>query len=197
VSYRVVLSVPVDPSAPPKTSKGYTENVLLEKLPLEYKVYILYYSGNFLNKELANKLKAFGQSSGKNLLVNIIKTQDDPHLNKALAWFGIKTYPSVIVTALSTLSSPPTEYSTAYKRIDNKRLLENTEVAFQLIQKTFILFIQGKISEAMRESNNDLRMFRAKALLSAAWEGVKSNLLDRDFSFETIFGRINIKRKGD
>jgi hypothetical protein len=178
-----------------ETTKDVGGNVFLDDLPLDYQVYLLYYPGVNLNRDLAKNLKDLGKISGKNLFVNIARL-DDPNFAKIVKTFGIRSFPTMIITAVDALASPPTKDSTTYIKIDNKKLLNSPDVAFECVQKMFNLFIEGKISEAIRERNRDVLNTRLKGIISDALTGVQGFLKDWDISFSFITGTLGLKYRG-
>jgi hypothetical protein len=192
MSYRLVFSERPDENL--EIKRGAKQNVFFENLPSDCKVYIFYYPGSFLNKDLANNLKVLGQSAGKNLFVNIAIKIDDPSYGRVVKAFGIKSLPAVIVTALSSLALPD-DYSTEFIRIDDKKLLASTDQATDLIQKLFNLYISDGVSEALKESNRDIRNFRLKGYLESILKEVKGSIDGRDINFYTALGRLELKKK--
>lgn len=186
--YELVLSEPPEPDV--LDDRGF-DTVFFDNLPSDHKVYVLYYPGISLNKELAEKLESFGELAGKNLFVNIGRI-DDPNYRTVVKKFGIRNFPTIIVTALDNLASPPTEYSTAYVKIDNKNLLNSTDLAFQLLEKIYNLFIDEKISEAMSATNKQIRKSRLNSLKDSILKG----LGNYEFYVDTIIGRFGVKPKG-
>ncbi|UCE15648.1 MAG: hypothetical protein JSV12_07185 [Candidatus Bathyarchaeota archaeon] len=190
MSYQLVLSELIN-----EKTKDVGENIFFNDLPSDYQVYVLYYPGISLNEDLASKLRNLGEIAGRNLLVNIARL-DDPNYKKIVKKFGIRTFPTIIVTAIDKLASPPTEYSTAYVKIDNKRLLNSPDLTFECVQKMFNLFIEGKISEAIREKNHKVRMSRIKGIINSALKGIRDYLKKWDVSFSFITGKLELKHRG-
>jgi hypothetical protein len=196
MSYQLVLSEPIDENIGPVFGdKDFGTNVFFDNLPSDCQVYVLYYPGISLNRDLANKLKSLGNIAGRNLFVNIAKL-DDPKFQIVVSKFRIKTFPTMIITAIDKLASPPEEFSTAYVKIEDKKLLSSTDLAFECIQKIFNLFIDGKISEAVRENNREVRNVRIKAFLNNALGGVQGFLKDWEINFDFLSGRLGLKYKG-
>ncbi len=124
-------------------TKDIGENVFFSNLPSDYEVYLLYYPGPNSNKELMDKLRDLGNITGKNLFVNIAKL-NDPNYKKIVNTFEIKTFPTVILTAVDKFASLPIDHSTAYVKIDNKKLLGSPDLTAECIYKIYNLFIRGK-----------------------------------------------------
>ncbi len=176
-------------------TKGVGENVFFNDMPSDYEVYVLYYAGTSLNKDLADKLRDIGNIAGKNLFVNIAKL-DDPNYRKIANKFGIRTFPTIIITAVDNLASPPSDNSTAYVKMENKRLLSSPDIAAACVDKMFNLFIEGKIAEAMREQKRDVHISNIKGVMNDALRGMLGYLKEWDISFSFIEGRLELKPKG-
>jgi hypothetical protein len=149
-----------------------------------------------MNKDLETKLRKLGEVAGTNLFVNIAKL-DDPNYVKIVNKFNVKTLPTIIMTAIDKLAFSPAEYSTAYVKIDDKRLLDSPELTFECIQKMFNLFIVGKISEAVREKNHDARISRFKGVINDALKGIQGYLMKWDISFSFMGGKLEVKPRKD
>lgn len=192
--YQLVLSEP-NRDIEMKTMGDRGEgSVFFDNLPSDYKVYAFYYPGISLNKDLAKKLKAFGDVAGKNLFVNFGRL-DDPNYRTVVKKFGIRNFPTLIVTAIDSLASPPGEYSTPFIKIDDKNFLNSTDSAIEFIEKTYNLFMDMKIAEAMHEKSHDLRVFRIKGFLNDALKGVAGYLKQWTFSISLLEGKFEIKPK--
>src|SRR3990172_6297419 len=174
-----------------KKTKKVGENVFFDNLPSDSEVYMLYYSGAMTNKELESKLRDFGNNTGKNLFVNIGRL-NDPNFKKIVNNFGVKDFPVIIVTANSKLASHPAEFETAYVKLDSKRLLKSPDLAIDCVQKLFNLFIQEKISEALRQPGE----YNRKALITYL-NGIITNVLKGiEFSVSIIEGKLGVKWSG-
>jgi len=193
VPYQLVLSESTDE----EITKDRVENIFFDDLPSDYQVYLLYYPGTSVNEELTSKLRSLGEITGRNLLVNIAKL-DDPHFKKIVRTFGIRTFPTIIITAIDKLASPPEEYSTAFVKIDDKRLLSSSDLTFECVQKIFNLFIDGKISEAIGVKKGDVRVSRIKGVINSALKGIQGFLKGWNISFSFITGKLELKpREGE
>jgi len=190
-SYQLVFTEYID-----EITKDVGENIFFDDLPSDYQVYLLYYPGIEQNEDLTSKLRDLGEIAGRNLLVNISKL-DDPNYRKIVKKFGIRKYPTIIITAIENLASPPGEYSTAFVKIDNERLLQSSDLAFECVQKIYNLFIDDKISEAMREKNRDERIFRIKGALNDALRGMRDYLKEWNVSFSFAGFKLQLKPKGE
>jgi hypothetical protein len=171
--------------------KEIGENVFLDNLPLESEVYLLYYSGAMPDKELENRLRALGESAGNNLFVNIGRL-NDPSFRKIANKFDIKDFPVIIITANSRLASHPVEFETAYVKLDSKKLLKNPDLAIDCVQKLFLLFIQGEISEALKQPgvyDRRATVARINSVVSGALKGV-------EFSITMLGGTLGVKWQG-
>lgn len=173
-------------------TKAVGENIFFRDLPLDFKVYLLCYAGTKMNEELRSELISFGENTGKNLLVNMAKPDDDNY-EMIQKRFNIKLFPTIIITALSEIASPPEENSTAYVRIDNKKLLSSPDLAMDCIVKIFNLFIGGNISEAMAEHQHNMRKFRITGFLKDALKSLKGFGKNWTISFGFMGARIELK----
>ena len=152
MSYQLILS-----ESRKEVGKDVGENIFLDNLPLEYKVYLFYYPGSMPNENLEERLKELGKITGKNLFVNIGRL-NDPQYSKIKNKFQIRNFPVIILTAideLASLNDGNSCYSTAYVRLDNKELFESIESMIRCVEKLFNLFIDRQIIEALKQANSD------------------------------------------
>ena len=184
--YQLVLSELID-----EVTRDVGENVFFDNLPSDYKVFIFYYPAPMPNEDLESALRNLGNIAGKNLFVNIGWLNDDKY-DTITKLFDIKNFPVIIVTAIDKLASPPTEFSTAFVKIENKRLLNSTNLAIECVQTVFNLFIQGKISEAMSR----VKRYERGALTSHLLKGMRKFLDERDIIFGIGAFRFELKRSG-
>jgi hypothetical protein len=172
------------------------ENVFLENLPAEYKVYLFYYPGAMGNEELESQLRKLGEMTGKNLFVNI-GSLNDPNYNKIAGNFQIKKLPAVVMTATADLASPPSDYLSSYVRIDNPKLLNEPDKIRDLLQKLFNLFISGNIADALKEAKKDDRkalLARIGKIIADALKVVGKFIDERDFNISFLEGKLEITR---
>ena len=184
--YQLVLSELID-----KETRKVGENVFFDNLPSDYEVFIFYYPGAMPNEELESKLRNLGDITGKNLFVNLGRL-NDPKYKKIRNKYQIKNLPVIIVTAIDKLASPPTEFSTAYVKIDSKRLLKSPNYAIECVQTVFNLFIGGEISKALRQPNRSY----LKAIIADALKGMKKFLDERDITVSLMEGKFELRRSG-
>ena len=190
--YQLVLSELKD-----EITRDVGENVFFNNLPSEYEVYIFYYPGAMPNVELESRLRNFGNITGKNLFVNIGRL-NDPNYGKIRNKFNIMNLPVIIITASDFLASPPEEFSTAYVRIDNKKLLNSPDL-MECIQRLFNMFIDKKISEALSQFKKDQRdvfVTNLKSIVNNTLKGVWTFLEERDVSVSLIEGKFELKKSG-
>jgi hypothetical protein len=179
--------------------KDLGENVYLDSLPVDYKVYAFYYAGTLSNELLENKLRKLGDITGKNLFVNFGKLSDPRH-DEIVERFGVKKYPVIVVTAIDPLASPAGEYLTAYARLDGKHLLDSPERTIECVQALFNLFLQGKVSQAISQAKwkqrkalvADLGQFFAGAL-----KGIRDYIVETDITVSVVEGKFELKHSGD
>jgi hypothetical protein len=196
VSYRLVLTESKD-----EVKKDVGDNIFLQDLQLDYKVYLFYYPSEMPNEDLENRLKALGNQAGKNLLVNLGKL-NDPSYNKIVQTFKIKDLPAIIVTANADLASVVAENkdSTAYVRIDNERMLTTVESTVKCVQRIFNLFISGQITEVLNQVSHDTRSImvsRIKGIVTNALKEVGAYFSERDISISLFEGKFELKRNPD
>jgi len=196
MSYQLVIS-----GLEGTTTKGEGE-VFLDDLPLDSKVFLLYYPGSMPNEDLEDKLKDLGKRTGKNLYVNTGRL-DDPNYDKIVNKFDITTFPVMIITAIDTLASPPAKLSTAYIKIDNEKLLNSPNFAIDIVYTLFNLFIVGKISEAVHEYEKvkrDESISRLKNVVANALKNTGNKvggfLAERDISISLAEVKFELKKSG-
>lgn len=185
VVYQLILSERIE-----EKTKAVGENIFFNNLPSDSEVYLLYYPGAMPDKELENRLRDFGNNAGKNLFVNIGKLNDSSF--KMIAnRINISSLPVIIVTANSRLASHPIELETACVKLDSKKLLRDPDLTIDCVQKLFLLFIQEKISEALKQPG----VYDRKATI-ARLKGIVSGVLrdiEIEFSIEILGGKLGVK----
>ncbi len=189
-SYQLALSENVT-----GTAMAVGDNIFFENLPHDYKVYVLCYPGTDMNEELRNKLTSLGEQSGKNLLVNFAKL-NDPNYARIRNTFDIQVFPTIIVTGIGALASPPTESSTAYVKMDNKNLLDSPDRAAECVERIFNLFLAGDISKSIKEENRAARNAALSNVLKTALRGIRGFLQEWEISFSFINGMLILKPTG-
>jgi len=181
---------------PSEGGKRLGENVLLDDIPVDCKVYVFYYPGEMRDTALEKRLRGLGKITGKNLFVNI-GGLNDPKLGEIQKRFAIRKYPVIVLTAIDTLASLPSEYLTAYVRLDSKHLLDSPDRAMECLQELFNLFIQGKVSEAIARAKwrqrADLLAQTGNFFISAL-KGIGDFILDTDISVSFVEGKLELKR---
>lgn len=148
MSYQLILSELIN-----QKTKDVGENVFFSNLSHDYKVFMFYYPSGLMNEELESKLRDLGNMSGKNLFVNIGRL-NDPDFDKIVSKFKIKKFPVIVVTAVDTLASLPDKFLTVYVRIDSKILLNSPDKTMECLQRLFIMYLKGEVSEAMSAVGN-------------------------------------------
>lgn len=193
MAYKLVFA-----ERPAEDRKDFGENVYLDGLPADYKVYAFYYAGTMSNKPLEDKLRELGDITGKNLFVNIGRLSDPRH-DEIVERFAVKKYPVIIVTAIDALASPAGEYLSAYARLDSKHLLDSPDRTIECIQELFNLFMQGKVSEAMSHAKWEQRanlVARLGYFFAGALKGLRDFIAERDISVSVLEGKFELKRSG-
>jgi hypothetical protein len=191
--YQLVLSEREE-----SATRDVGENVFLDQLPSDYPIYLFYYPSAMPNEDLETALRRLGEITGQNLFVNIGRL-NDPRYRDIARRFKIKPLPVIIMTGIDKLASPPEDFFTAFVRIDSKGLLASPDLTVQCLQKMYNLFIEGRISETMKEFKKDRRdvvIIRLKGILSNALKGLWDLVKDLDVSFSIIDGKFEVKRFG-
>ncbi len=193
MSYELVLTE--DPSR--EQGKAYGRNVFLQDLPEDSKVYLFYYPGAAISSALEDALRTLGETTGANLFVNVGRL-DDPEHDKIVDTFGIRTYPVIVMTADSSLSSPDRIYATAFVRLDSKSLIASPERTVECVQKIFNLFLKGEILEAMSVGTWTQRTEMVRPVgdfVLKALKGVLDYIKEADISFSFVEGKLELKPK--
>jgi hypothetical protein len=180
-----------------RKKRSFGEDVFLANLPGDCRVYLWYYAGPDPNEELVAKLKKLGIWAGKALFVNLATPQDPNYPELAAKFGGIETFPTIVVTAAAQLASLSNEDSTSYVKIDNKALLNNTNLAYDCLEKIYNLYDQGKLAEALHEKNHDVLKARFRNFLVEALKGIRGFLKEWDVSFSFMTGTLQIKPRED
>ena len=181
-----------------ESTRDFGDNVFLSNLPADYKVYAFYYGGAMGDETLEAKLRTLGEKTGKNLFVNL-GGLNDPKYEEILKRFEIKKLPVIVVTAIDGLASPAGEYLTAFARLDNKDLLSSPDRTIECVQELFLLFLQGKVAEAMSKAKWTQRKELVGVLtnfFAAALKPIKDFILERDFSISILTGKFELKKRG-
>jgi hypothetical protein len=195
MSYRLVLSPALTEGG---AAKDFGENIFLEQLDAEYKVFLFYYPGNLVDAAMEKKLKGLGGISGKNLFVNIGRL-NDPSLDKIAKSFSIRNYPVVVVTATSPLASPPEEHLSAFALLDNKAILSSPERTCECVQALMNLFLQGKVSEAVSHAKWAQRAAATERLvqmLAGPLKALGGFIAGRDLTVSIAEGKFELKKSG-
>jgi len=187
--YQLVLSEPA------AGARNVGENVFLNNLPVTSKVYLLYYPGANVDKELERRLRKLGKDTGTNLFVNIGKL-NDPNYRKIAKKFDIKSLPVIIITGVEELASAKTELATAFVKLDSKNLLNSPDSLMECVQKVFNLYVEGKVSKAMSHGGRTEFLSNLKKIVMIPLLGIKGFLEKRDITVSLITGTFSLKRSG-
>jgi hypothetical protein len=195
MSYRLILKEITN-----EVTRDVGENIFLDQIPDDYKVYTLYYPGSMPDKNLEDHLRNLGNMTGKNLYINIGRL-NDPNYNKIRNKFQIKNLPVIIITAIEGLASIKTEtyFSTAYVKIDNKHLINSVDLILKCIERVFNLFIGGAISEALKQVRHDYRdaiVTELRGIMTNALKGIGEYISDMDITISIIEGKFELKHTG-
>jgi hypothetical protein len=178
-------------------TKASGEGVPVFDLPsYEAKIYALYYPGEMIDDDLENKLREFGNITGKNLFINIGRL-NDPNYDLVISQFEITTSPVVVVTAISELASIKNKLLTVYVKIDSERVLKDPQLTVKTIKNLFYLFMQNKISGALskcQQANNDAIIKSLKTVVIDSLKELKSYLSDKDWNVS--LGPFSLEVKG-
>ncbi|MGZ4852778.1 MAG: hypothetical protein ACXV3D_06275 [Halobacteriota archaeon] len=189
MTYQLVLSAPHDSGV---TTKDVFENVIFSDMPRNYEVYLLCFPGTSMNEDLREELRKFGTYGGAVLFVNFA-TKLDRNYGMIRNTFDITTWPTLIMTGLEKLASPPTDPCTAYVKIDNKELLNAPTQAIECVDKIFHLFLEGEISKAIEVQTRSAREARMKEIITRALTGVLGFLRQWEIDVSFIEGRLSLK----
>ena len=175
------------------------ESSLFDKLQFDYQVFVLYYAGDYPNEDLENQLGLLANRSSKNLFVNIGRINDTT-FKMVRDPFGITQFPVIIVTATSDLASIKSGKNdvTTFVRIDDKNLLQNSNLTIQYVEKVYNLFISGKVPEALQEAK--LKKYTTlssltKRNITNSVEKVTKFFSDLDISISFFDGTFEIRSK--
>ena len=188
MTYRVVLA------EEPSPGKQVGDNVFLDDVPPNCRVYLFYYPGAMPDAALEKALRELGEIAGNNLFVNIGRL-DDPQYDKIASHFSIKSLPVIVLTADASLASPSDSYLSSFVRIDNKSLLSSPERCVNFVQQIVNLFLQGKIAEAVSQGSRKgkLELLRSVGtFLADAMKSLGGFIADRDFSFSVAEGKSGL-----
>jgi hypothetical protein len=190
MAYQLVLTEPAS-----EGTKDVGKNVFLNNLPATSKVYLLYYPGAAINRDLEGRLKKLGESTGTNLFVNIGRL-NDPNYEKISKRFNIEKLPAIVITAIEELASAKTEPSTAYVRLDSKNFLNSPDSVMECVQKVFNLYLAGEVSKAMSQGARAEFLANLKRIVLIPLRGIKGFLEESDISISLITGTFSLKRSG-
>jgi hypothetical protein len=200
MAYTLLLSKPSDKLE----NKDIGENVFLNNLSHDYKVYLFYYPGIIPNVDLEDKLRMLGNDTGKNLFVNIGR-RNDPNFDKIVDKFRIREYPVIIITGLAELASFEIEdkfstvYIRKYVRLDKRDLIGSIDSTIRSIESLFSLFINGKIYEATAQAKHDQReavISHAIDMLTNELGSIGKFLWNKDISVSLAEGKFELKSSG-
>jgi hypothetical protein len=192
VSYRLLI-------VEPKTEgqeRAVGENVFLDDLKSDYKVYLFYYPGAMGDENLENKLRNLGAISGRNLFVNIAQL-DDPKYETIKEKFKITKTPVIVMTGTDGIGSLKDEsLSAAYVKIDNKDRLKSVDTTVECVQMLFNLFIGGRIFEALnsgRSYNLDTNISLIKNKITDALNDIGKFLWEKDIDISILGCQFSIR----
>jgi hypothetical protein len=192
VTYQLVLREPGEDG-----TKAVGENVFLANLSSEFPVYIFYYPAEMPDPTFERQLRSLGDKTGNNLFVNIGRL-DDPQLDKIVHKFELKSFPVVVVTAIADLAAPPDASLNSYVRLDG-RLLKDPDRAIGHIESIYLLFLQGKVAEAIASTKWRSRLDLVRTIgtfFTDALGGLIGFVAERDLSVSILEGRFELTKSG-
>lgn len=180
----------------PGITKDIGENVFLDDLSDEYRVFAFYYPPAMPDEDLESGLRGLGDLTGENLFVNIGKL-NDPSFAKIVKAFDIHDYPVVVLTATSDLAGAGEEGVNVYVRIDDKRVLEDPARAVELVQEIYTLFLRGEVADAIAKAKSNERMELVRAVakrIGAGLSKIAGFVADRDFKVSLVEGSFEMTK---
>jgi hypothetical protein len=195
--YQLVLDEsPVNGKNLANRGKDFGDNVFLNNIPSDYKVYAFYYPGSMPNEAVKARLQALGEASGKNLYVSTGSLKD-PAYQKIVRLFNLKKHPVIVVTAVGDLAAQ--DSVSAYAKLDNEQLLSSPERTVECVQEVFNLFIQGRVAEALKRAKGQQRSAIVSSLMTwvaGALKSLRDFVAERDISVSLLEGKFELKRSG-
>ena len=132
----------------PPGRRSFAEDVTLDNIPENCKVYCLVYGVSDTDQTIKNDLENIGKEYGNNLFVDFWSMADERYTDVA-TYFSLKDLPVIVVTAESSLSSIEGSNESTFVRLDNPHLLSEFEDVKRLVRLLYNLFIQGDIADAI------------------------------------------------
>jgi hypothetical protein len=163
---------------------------LASDVPDDCNVYVFYLPGMKTYDDLVEELKKYGKDAGKNIFVGIWSLGATSY-SSLLTAFKIKDSPAVVVTGnpkLSTDGKTPAE--TVFATISNKNLLNDTEKAGDVINRTCNLFMEGKVKEALSSARKDGFKATLDYYLKKLYSGIVQFLKDVPITWNYANGTI-------
>jgi hypothetical protein len=193
MTYQLILKEPKVEG----TERTLGENVFLDDLQYDYKVYLFYYPGAMPNDDLEIKLQKLGETSGKNLFVNI-GSLDDNRFDEIAKKFEITKNPVVIITGIDSIASLKNKEDlyTAYVRIDNNELFNSSDSVIKLVEELFYTFLNGEIFQDSKEwigIKDEINKSLLKIKVISSLKKIGKFFSERDFSISVIEGKFEIK----
>lgn len=189
MTYQLILSTPQESGT---RERDIFENVVFKDIPHTYEVYLFCFPGTNLDENLREELIKYGTYGGEMLFVNFA-TKLDRNYGMIRDMFDINTLPTLIMTGIEKLASPPTDYCTAYVKMDNKELLASPKQAMECVDRVFHLFLAGEISKAIHVQTRGAREAKLKDVLTHALTGIVGFLRQWEISVSFIEGRFSLK----
>jgi hypothetical protein len=144
---------------------------VMEKIP-ECRVYLYYFPGHFVNEELIQALRKWGEGSGRNLFIGLWSQKDKDYQSLSKS-FDLKNLPSIVMTGGKSIGAinQGGKWESAYLKLDDRRLLSNTSLITSCLERAFNLFLQNHIRDALKEKGRGNRAAAVKHYLGKV-EGI-------------------------
>jgi hypothetical protein len=169
----------------PKGTLAFAKDVTLDNVPDNSKVYCFVFGPTDAQEQTKKDLEILGTESGNNLFVGFWSMADSRYVDLA-KYFQLKSLPAIIITAESSLASIDDANMSAYVRLDNRKLLSETESVKQLVKDLFNLFIRGEVVEAIKTAKSQSK----KASIRYFFNKIKNIFSDAVMS---IINKYNIE----
>jgi len=167
----------------------------------ECRVHLLYFPGAQDNPVLIERLKKMAIDADINLYVGLMSIGQPDYVSYSQK-FKLCGLPALIMTGSSEIASvkDTPDWATAFIRLDNKRLIQNTDNAMNCLEDCFNLFLRGEVKvaleravEAKKAATFEHYLKKAKLAGKEISKGIK----ERDWTLDIFRGTIESKYRGD
>jgi len=172
------------------------ENVYLDKIPQDSKIFVFYFPHESLSySELEIKLRKYGKESENGIFVNMGKIGSSTYF-KMVEDFEIVSLPVIIVTGVQEVAVIETNEGekTVYAKIDNKTLLNSPNKTMETIAEIVNLFILKKFSlipQRVRGAERKALLLKIKDQIFEVFRNIK------EISFGLTDGVLTLKFNGE